>query len=241
MIAITLDIDWAPDIVIDRVANMLIERNVKATWFVTHASRAIDRLRKRPDLFELGIHPNFLPGSTHGDSPAKVLNHCLGIVPEAVSMRAHALSQSTPILAKVIETSKIKVDVSIFLPLMPGIRPFEYNWNGGKLIRVPFFWEDDFEIQKAEPQLALQSLLGIGNGLKVFNFHPVHVFLNSVSICYYNELRRRGLESISLTDVGMGLSDSLKGVGDLFQECIYHAATNDGVTISEVVQVYEIH
>ena len=84
MIAITLDVDWAPDHAIDAVAGHLIERDVRATWFVTHASPAIDRLRDRPDLFELGIHPNFAPGSTQGETPDAVLDHCMAIVPEAL-------------------------------------------------------------------------------------------------------------------------------------------------------------
>jgi len=84
-IAITLDVDWAPDFVIEDVAELLINSSVRATWFVTHASSAIDDLRKRPDLFELGIHPNFLPGSTQGADVDSVLNHCMSLVPDAVS------------------------------------------------------------------------------------------------------------------------------------------------------------
>ena len=59
--ALTFDIDWAPDWMIEEVASILIEHNVKTTWFVTHASPAIDKLRQMPELFELGIHPNRLP------------------------------------------------------------------------------------------------------------------------------------------------------------------------------------
>ena len=92
-LAITLDIDWAPDHVIDRIAAQLIDARVRATWFVTHQSPAIDRLRARPDLFELGIHPNFLNQSTHGETPAEVLAHCMALVPDARSMRTHSLVQ----------------------------------------------------------------------------------------------------------------------------------------------------
>src|ERR1035441_3475149 len=83
-IAISMDVDWAPDFAIDFVAERLIASRVRATWFVTHRSPAIERLRQHRDLFELGIHPNFLPGSSHGDSPAAVLQHCMGLVQDAV-------------------------------------------------------------------------------------------------------------------------------------------------------------
>lgn len=36
---ITLDIDWAPDFVIDAVAEQLVQAGVWATWFVTHAGK----------------------------------------------------------------------------------------------------------------------------------------------------------------------------------------------------------
>src|SRR5260370_36233031 len=78
-LVLTLDIDWAPDFVIDHVAQRLIEHQVCATWFVTHASPAVDRLRRRPDLFELGIHPNFFPGSTQSQEPRQDLKFCLDL------------------------------------------------------------------------------------------------------------------------------------------------------------------
>ena len=78
---ITLDIDWAPEVVIDWMAQVLIDANVRATWFVTHESQAVNRLRRRSDLFESGIHPNFMAGSSHGATPIAVLRHCLDLVP----------------------------------------------------------------------------------------------------------------------------------------------------------------
>ena len=97
---LTIDVDWSPDCVIDYVANILIEREVKATWFVTHQSEAIERSHKHSTLFELGIHPNMLAGSTHGQNEDEVLAHLCEIVPNAVSMRTHGLYQSSRWLAK---------------------------------------------------------------------------------------------------------------------------------------------
>ena len=45
------------------------------------------------------MHPNFLPGSTQGDTARAVLDHCLAIVPEASTMRTHGLFQSSALLA----------------------------------------------------------------------------------------------------------------------------------------------
>jgi hypothetical protein len=92
---VTFDLDWAPDFVIDWLAKRLIEVGVRAAWFVTHHSPAIERLRAESDLFELGIHPNLHPGSTHGNDTSSVLKHCMEIVPEAGAIRTHGLVQST--------------------------------------------------------------------------------------------------------------------------------------------------
>jgi len=235
MIVITLDMDWAPDLVIDWVADKLVEHNVKATWFVTHASPAVERLRQRSDLFELGIHPNFMIGSTHGNSPEEVLNHCLEVVPEATSMRSHGLAQSTDILAKVIETAKIKTDVSIYLPRMMDVKPVRYNWGGGHLVRMPFIWEDDFEIQKKDSEWELESLLGVDDGLRIFNFHPIHIFLNSDNNYCYEELKGRGLDAVGLSDEGRGFTHSGEGVGDFFDRCIQEVAKRGSYKIAELV------
>ena len=59
--AITLDVEWAPDFVIDAVANTLVSNGVKATWMVTRDSPAIRRLTRHDELFKRGIHPNHHP------------------------------------------------------------------------------------------------------------------------------------------------------------------------------------
>jgi Polysaccharide deacetylase len=200
---ITFDVDWAPDFVIDFVATRLIETGIRATWFVTHASSAIERLREHPDLFELGIHPNFLPHSTHGSTPVGVLRHCMDLVPEAVSIRTHSLVQSTPLLAMILEQTPITFDVSLFLPHVSSLQPFRYHWAQRCLLRVPYFWEDDLEMERPAPQWEVRSLLADNGGLKVFNFHPIHVYLNSSSMDAYVELRTqvRSLAQATRADI----------------------------------------
>ncbi len=188
---LTLDTDWAPDFTIDFAADILRRHGVRATWFVTHRSPAVERLRREPELFELGIHPNFLPGSTHGDTPQAILKHCLELVPEAVSVRSHSVVQSSPLINTILGCSQFRLDSSLFLPKTPGLRPFPYSWQGRRLLRLPFFWEDDYELHQDEPEWELEALLALGPGLKIFNFHPIHVFLNSRDGVAYAELKRR--------------------------------------------------
>lgn len=188
-IAITLDTDWAPDAAIDHAASILIAHGVKATWFITHASPAIDRLRARPALFEVGIHPNFLPGSSHGTSTAEVLDHCMKLAPEATSMRTHSLHQSTPIFDVVLSRTPVRVDASLFLPRAQHLAPVDYQWKGKSLLRVPYNWEDDVEMLRHVPSWELGPMLALP-GLRIFDFHPIHVHLNSADMAPYEALKR---------------------------------------------------
>lgn len=212
---VTLDLDWAPDAAIDACAELLRSHGVPATWFVTHASPAVERLRGH-DGFELGIHPNFLPGSTHGETVEEVLDHCLALVPDATSMRTHSLVQSTQILAAVLERTPIRADVSVYLPRAPWVAPVEYVWRGRTLVRVPYVWEDDVELENGT---LLDGIDLDGPGLKVFDFHPAHVFLNSGSMEPYRSVAR-GLPDV---DLAPHVSDG-DGVGTVFRGLLERVA-----------------
>lgn len=235
-VVITLDVDWAPDFVIDAVAQLLVERRVRATWFVTHWSAAVERLSGYDDLFELGIHPNFLARSTQGDTPEAVLRHCLELVPGATSMRTHALVQSTPLLARVLRDTPITTDVSLFLPRTPFLRPHEFWWRGRALVRIPYIWEDDCEMHRGEPSWRLAQVLRVGEGLKVFDFHPLHVCLNSARPEPYEALKSRvgKLTEATPADVGDMVHEG-DGTKTLFLETVEHlAAASDSLRIRDI-------
>jgi len=186
--ALTLDVDWAPDFMIDAAAAALLEREVRATWFVTHASPAIERLRERPDLFELGMHPNFLAGSSHGATPAEVVSHCSRLVPEARAVRTHCLMQSTPLHDELLRRSAVEVDVSLFLPHAHGVAPVVQWSPEGRLLRIPYVWQDNMEMYSPHPVWDAAAVLD-APGLRVFDFHPAHVWLNSRSFEPYERMK----------------------------------------------------
>jgi hypothetical protein len=186
--AVTLDLDWAPDFMIDAAAQALLDRRVKATWFVTHASPAVERLRDHPDLFELGIHPNFLAGSSHGSTPQEVVAHCAALVPGARAVRTHCLLQSTPLHDALLAASDVDVDVSLFLPGATGVEPVVQWSPGGRLLRLPYVWQDNMEMYAPDPNWNTEGMLD-APGLRIFDFHPVHVWLNSASFEPYERLK----------------------------------------------------
>jgi hypothetical protein len=232
-VAVTLDIDWAPDFVIDHVARALAAREVAATWFVTHASPAVDRLRERPDLFELGIHPNFGAGSTHGATPEDVLAHVLAIVPGARSMRTHGLIQSSALLALVRARTEIAVDASLFLPHAAALAAVDYPLPAGALRRVPFFYEDDAEMLRERPDWDAAGLAREADGLAVFDFHPIHVYLNSADTGAYERLKAGGFPDVGPAAVDALVGDG-PGAGTAFSGLLDALAGARGRTVSEL-------
>lgn len=188
VLCLTLDVDWAPDFVIDSVVDVCLKHNVRSTWFVTHASPVIQRMAALGGQIELGIHPNFLPGSSHGDSYDQVLAHCRTLVPGATSVRTHAVYQSGPLLTQLVRAAGIKVDSSILLPEMPHIRAVELPTPAGRLIRVPCYWADDYQLQKGDDDWTIDRFRS-EPGVQVYVFHPIHVYLNTPSLERYAAFR----------------------------------------------------
>ena len=219
---------------IDAVAGLLAERDVRATWFVTHASPAVERLRARPDLFELGIHPNFAPGSSHGDTPEAVLEHCMAVVPEARAMRTHGLVQSTALLALARRRTPVRLDASLFLPGARELAVIDYPLAPGPIVRVPYLWEDDAEMLAPDSAWDAWGVATGTQGPAVFDFHPIHVILNSANTRASEALKRRGLAHATPAEVEALRHDGL-GAGTAFAGLVDGLA-GGGARISDLAE-----
>lgn len=162
---------------------------IPASFYATHQSDILREI-ERDSRFELGIHPNFLPQSSHGITHIDVLKSCLDFAPAATSMRTHCLYQSSPMFMTVMDKCpQIKVDASLYLPGHPNLQPVDFHiLRTHKIRRVPYFWEDDGFAETpnadwSEPPISTP-------GLNVYAFHPVHVALNTASLSNYGALKR---------------------------------------------------
>lgn len=190
---LTFDIDWAGNEVLADTLSILDEYDVSATFFVTHDTPLLDLMRK-DNAIELGIHPNFnnllFGGDTVKKSMGEITCHLKEMVPEAVSVRSHSLTQNTRLLDHFVEIGMTH-EVNLLIPKNSGIevKPFR-SWNG--LIRTPFVWEDDVHAfcfsNGTEKDWSVERFLD-ARGLKIFNFHPVHVFLNTETLKRYEICR----------------------------------------------------
>jgi hypothetical protein len=192
-IFLTFDIDWAHDDVLFETVELVESAGVAATWFVTHKTKILEYMRQNPE-FELGIHPNFnylLEGDFRkGSSSMEVISRIKSIVPEATSVRSHSLTQSSIILDNFKKTG-LTHDVNCIIPNDVGITLKPWHLCNG-MQRIPYAWEDDVHLSYenlGKPQMNPANCLIMEEGLKVFDFHPIHVFLNTESIERYERTR----------------------------------------------------
>ncbi len=185
---ITIDIDWAHDVIIEDTLNLLEEAQASATLLITHKTKLLSKLFNNK-LFELGIHPNFnnlLNGTAEKSlDSTKVISKLLEIVPNAKCVRSHSMTQNSKLL-DIFHQKQIKYDLNHFIPLESGIklRPWK-SWNG--IIKVPYFWEDDIDCINNKKHNMKDLLLY--EGIKVVDFHPIHIFLNTESLERYEASR----------------------------------------------------
>jgi hypothetical protein len=192
---LTFDIDWANDEVLSDTVDLVEQVGVAATWFATHKTPVLERLKENRK-FELGIHPNFnflLQGKHDAGQTARdVIERCLDVAPSAKVVRSHSTTQSSGLL-EIFQECGLTHDANHFVPHHTGIELKPWHiWNG--MTRVPYSWEDDVHILYESIGVLPKGPLDIamdtsGRGLKVFDFHPIHVFLNTESLERYERTR----------------------------------------------------
>lgn len=216
VIGLTFDLDWACDAVIHDTIDLVDQAGAPATWFVTHNTPTLDRLRANPK-YELGIHPNFNPLLAGTNSPGveAVIDALLEIVPEAKSVRSHSMVQSSRLMDLFLNKG-LTFDCNHFIPEQSKIelRPWRL-WNG--LVKVPHFWEDDATCIYINNS-GINELVK-RNGLKLFDFHPIHVFLNTEDLSLYEQTRAYHSDAKTLLAYrysGIGTRNYLKQLLDVY-------------------------
>lgn len=210
-ICITFDIDWAPDEVIEYVINLLEQYQVKATFFATHKSDFLKSLDSTK--YEIGIHPNFNEGGDYNS----IIADLRAIYPKVIGVRSHSLFESSHILRLFLDNG-LKYDVNSFIPLREGLYPF---MRLNKLVRIPYYWEDDTHFS-SQATFELSELQIHKKGLKICNFHPIHIFMNTNSTKHYNSFKAFYHEP----DILKKHRNSGGGIQILFVELLQYLAEN---------------
>ncbi len=187
---LTIDVDWASEYCIATLMEAMRERGIIPVVHVTHKSEVLSRMVEADEVV-LGIHPNFLPGSSHGTTIGEVFDHVFALAPNARIWRSHALFDQTAASTEAARRG-ILYRSNTFAWLEPNLRPVRHFTN---LLEFPIFWEDDVHLwrgEELEPSRFFEAFLT--PGLKVLNLHPFFFALNCPSMRYYRPVRMSGTE-----------------------------------------------
>jgi len=170
----TTDIDWASEHCIQTLLAAMQERGVTPTAFATHKSPVLSAANAA-GIVNVGLHPNFLPGSSHGDTREKVIDHVFTLFPNARSFRSHAMVDDSHI-SMAMKKRDILYDSNLCLYLQAELVPL-HHWTG--IPRFPMFWADDIHWRRdGKFYLEPYEKLFFSPGLKIIGVHPFMFTLN---------------------------------------------------------------
>lgn len=226
MISITFDTEWSPDPIIADTISLLDQYGVDATLFSTHRDGVTAEGHER------GLHPNFIGESS---SDPEVLADISNKFPEATGLRSHSMYVHSP-LRQHYETHGIRYESNYMQYLVEDLRPF---WLYGGIIQLPVYFMDDMWLRTRGQKSSLPDVSSLleSDGLKVLDFHPIHVFLNTPSIEYYEQHRDNYQDPVALQkERASGL-----GVRDLFIALLEFISNNniDTAPLGDIASEFE--
>lgn len=177
MIILTFDTDWVPEEILKEIILELTKKNIKATVF---ASNEYKILKNPPKNVEVAIHPNFDKGGFEEQTKS-----IFEIYPKSIGVRNHSLAFSER-LRPIWSDLRLKYASNYAFHLEPNIKPF---FIAKDVIEFPVYFMDRFYLEMTEPNtnFDLTALKLDQPGLKIFDFHPVHLALNTPTLRFYDE------------------------------------------------------
>ena len=178
MFGLSFDTDWAMDSMIDDTLNLLNEYNVKSTFFITNKIN-FNKLKNH----ELAIHPNL----NSIIDQEKILEESIQILPskETKGCRCHRLFHNSSLM-KSYEKLGIEYDSNYYMPYEKNIQPFLFEWTD--VLEIPIYASDiGYFYKNTKFNLDKFDLSDVG--VKIFLFHPFHIFMNTSSNEHYEKLR----------------------------------------------------
>jgi hypothetical protein len=144
--------------------------------FVTHESKRIAELAQQKRISR-GIHPNFLPNSSHGGSFREVAETCTRLAPEAVGFRSHRAFAVTDIAHMLANDYGFKYASNLVTTMADCIRPMLHE---SRLVDYPVFFEDGSHLYN-ELSLSIEPFADYfaHPGIKVISLHPMNMVFNT--------------------------------------------------------------
>ena len=221
---LTFDMDWAIDEVLEDFCCLLRACDVTGTLHVTHNTPVLESIRQEKRL-ELGIHPNYNPQllGTGGGNVSSVLSALKSIVPEAKCLRSHALTSSS-IIGKEYENFGIECELNMLVNVRDGMRLMPYRAPLGEYTVIPFIYEDDVYLAGNSLKNPSDYFSNQFEAPRIFNFHPIHLYLNTDCMETYEKARPCFKNSDKLLEMK---NKENYGIRDFFKELVFYANENN--------------
>ena len=104
-----------------------------------------------------------------------------------------------------------------------------------KLVRIPCYWGDNLPLL-SQTKLELSELEIQKSGLKIYNFHPIHIYMNTNSLEHYHSYKK----FYHQVDMLRKYKNTGSGIGTLFRGLLQHLSENktSTYTCEDVYQEY---
>lgn len=180
---VTVDLDWACEPAIEGLLAWLDARAIPYTVFTTHRSAAVEA---RLATVEVGLHPNFAPGSSHGTTTAAVVDHVVQLPHNIAAFRCHRFEHGNDSM-EAMAAAGMRVSSNVCTD-MDSPRPFRNRYG---FLEIPVFFEDGGYLRLHKP-LHIDSAWRHAvarPGPKVLLLHPMHWALNSPTFYFMRQIK----------------------------------------------------
>lgn len=169
------DIDFVPDYMLAHLLDLIEESGVAWTFFVTHDTPLIARMRSNP-RWELALHPYHHPNSTQGSSLEEIIANLRAFCgAPMVGNRFHRFLHEYPDYRR-LGALGVEHDSSILRLNLPYALP-TFHRDSKVLLFTTTFEDGSFEATGDPMEVASVDITS--PGVKVLSFHPLNVYLNA--------------------------------------------------------------
>lgn len=176
IVCLTFDTDNCPELAIEFVQKRLERHGLAGTFFCTQ------RYESLSEPNEAATHP-FLREFYKLDEMFKPLDKLIEQIPEAIGNRCHQLTSNGALYRHLAE-KKFLYDSSWPMYMHNNIKPIRLHTG---VLELPIFYAENLIIDQGMSESFLDGLRA--PGLKVFLFHPVHIFHNSNKKTFYEIMK----------------------------------------------------
>ena len=219
-LVITIDTDWTSDKVLESCFDLLNNYKVRATFFCTGPLNIDENKLKN---HELAIHPNYKNIKRLG----KEIEELLKIYPQTKGIRSHSLFTFSR-LYPIYKRFNLKYESNYFMYFQENIKPFLMENN---ILQLPIYFEDDFHLSmfenldlKRREAFSLKNLPLKKPGLKIFAFHPIHIFINTHQWEFYQQVKKYYHQPKKLLEFRE--RQKQQGIRNLFEELLSYIKEN---------------